>query len=308
MTFYDEEGYLRRLDASYISPRDRKARDSSTPFHNHEGHAMSSITHKQANAMQHAAHNEEYASSRKISQDVAAAEHAENVALGLKAGNFSFPLHRVERRVRELAAKYQLQVNPRARVKDLSAGEQQRVELIKVLYHDPQVLLLDEPTSLLTSGEAQKLFAVLREMAAEGKGIVFITHKMEEVFQVSDRITVLKLGKTMGTQVTSQTSREALSRLIFGEQEPLQLEREPVSSEQLSLQVKGLQALGPEGTPALKGISFDLRVGEILGIAGVAGNGQSELVEVITGLRRATGGQALLGGVDYTHCPSRKNF
>ncbi|HED03573.1 MAG TPA: ABC transporter ATP-binding protein [Candidatus Fraserbacteria bacterium] len=231
---------------------------------------------------------------------------AENVALGLKAGNFTFPLHRVERRVRELAEKYRLQVNPRARVKDLSAGEQQRVELIKVLYHDPQVLLLDEPTSLLTSGEAQQLFAVLREMAAEGKGIVFITHKMEEVFQVSDRITVLKLGKTMGTQATSQTSREALSRLIFGEQEPLQLEREPVSSEQLSLQVKGLQALGPEGTPALKGISFDLRAGEILGIAGVAGNGQSELVEVITGLRRATGGQVLLGGVDMTNRTSRK--
>ena len=119
--------------------------------------------------------------------------------VGLKAPAFSFGLAQVERRLDELVVRYGLQVDPRARVEDLSAGEQQRVEILKVLFHEPQVLLLDEPTSLLTPGEADQLFVVLRAMADEGKGIVFISHKMREVFAVSDRVTVLKLGKMQGT-------------------------------------------------------------------------------------------------------------
>lgn len=231
---------------------------------------------------------------------------AENVALGLEASNLSFPLRTVERRVRELSERYNLPVNPRARIEDLSAGEQQRVEIIKVLYHDPEVLILDEPTSLLTPEEAKHLFAVLRGMAEEGKGIVFITHKMEEVFQVSDRITVLKLGKAMGTFRRDEVTREELSRLIFGEHEPLHLEREPVRSEQIALKVEGLEALGPEGELALRGISFDVRAGEIFGVAGVAGNGQSELVEVITGLRPATAGYVYIYGREMTNRPPRE--
>jgi len=231
---------------------------------------------------------------------------AENVALGLKEFNFSFPLRRVEERVRELSTRYQLQVDPKARVEDLSAGEQQRVEIIKVLYHDPEVLILDEPTSLLTPEEAEHLFAVLRRMAEEGHGIVFITHKMKEVMKVSDRVTVLKLGKAMGTKKITETSEEELAQLMFGEHIPIHIEREPVKSDRLALEIKDLHALGPEGEPALKGVSFAVREGEILGIAGVAGNGQSELIEVITGLRKATQGQVIIFGKEMTNRSPRE--
>ncbi|MCR4404061.1 MAG: ABC transporter ATP-binding protein [Candidatus Acetothermia bacterium] len=231
---------------------------------------------------------------------------AENVALGLKAFGLSFPLRRVEQRLRELSERYQLQVDPRARIEDLSAGEQQRVEILKVLYHEPQVLILDEPTSLLTPEEAERLFEVLRGMAAEGHGIVFITHKMKEVFKVSDRVTVLKLGKAMGTKPISETSEEELSRLMFGEHIDIHIERKPVRSEKIALEVQNLEALGPEGEPALRGVSFAIREGEIFGIAGVAGNGQSELIEAVTGLRRVTGGRVIIFGRDMTNRSPRE--
>lgn len=231
---------------------------------------------------------------------------AENVALGLKEFGLSFSLRRVEERVRELSERYKLQVAPRARIEDLSAGEQQRVEIIKVLYHEPRVLILDEPTSLLTPEEAEHLFAVLRGMAAEGHGVVFITHKMKEVMHVSDRVTVLKLGRAMGTKQVSETTEEELSRLMFGEHVDIHIERKPVRSARIALEVQDLHALGPEGEPALKGVSFAIREGEILGIAGVAGNGQSELIETITGLRRVTQGRVIIFGEDMTNRSPRE--
>jgi len=231
---------------------------------------------------------------------------AENVALGLRESHLSLPLRRVEARIRELSERYRLRVDPRARVEDLSAGEQQRVEIIKVLYHEPEVLILDEPTSLLTPEEAEHLFAVLRGMAAEGHGVVFITHKMKEVFQVSDRVTVLKLGKKMGTKRITETDEAELTRLMFGEHVPIHIERRPVRSERLALEVQDLQALGPEGEPALRGVSFTVREGEIFGIAGVAGNGQSELIEVLTGLRRATHGRVIVFGKEMTNRSPRE--
>jgi ABC-type uncharacterized transport system ATPase subunit len=231
---------------------------------------------------------------------------AENVALGLAEFNLSYPIRQVERRVRELSERYGLWVDPKARIEDLSAGEQQRVEIIKVLYHDPDVIILDEPTSLLTPEEADHLFAVLRGMAAEGHGVLFITHKMKEVFKVSDRVTVLKLGKAMGTKRLSETDEEELSRLMFGEHVAIHIERKPVRSNKVALEVQDLHALGPEGEPALRGVSFALREGEILGIAGVAGNGQSELIEVLTGLRKATQGRVLVFGKDLTNRSPRE--
>ncbi len=230
----------------------------------------------------------------------------ENVMLGLKVSNFSFPKKQVERRLRELSERYHLQIDPNARVEDLSAGEQQRVEILKVLYHEPEVLLLDEPTALLTPEEADHLFVVLREMTNEGKGIVFITHKMREVMAVSDRVTVLKLGKTMGTTPIAETTEEELTRLTFGESVPAYLEREPVRSDEAALEVRDLYVLSPEGEPALKGVSFRLRKGEILGIAGVAGNGQSELIEVITGMRHASQGRVIVLGREMTNRAPRE--
>ncbi len=231
---------------------------------------------------------------------------AQNVALGLAAPNLSFPLRQVEERISELSQRYQLKVDPRSRIEDLSAGEQQRVEIIKVLYHEPEVLILDEPTSLLTPEEAEHLFAILRGMAEEGHGVVFISHKMKEVLKVSDRVTVLKLGKAMGTRKIAETDEEELTRLMFGEHIPIQIEREPVKGEQIALEVQDLHALGPEGEDAIKGVSFALRKGEILGIAGVAGNGQSELIEVITGLRKAEQGRVTILGKDMTNCSPRE--
>lgn len=225
----------------------------------------------------------------------------ENIALGLTQFNFSLPLHRIEKRIRRLSSHYQLEVDPRARVEDLSAGEQQRVEILKVLYHEPEVLILDEPTSLLTPEEAEHLFALLRRMAEDGHGIVFITHKMKEVMKISDRVTVLKLGRLMGTKKLSETDEDELIRMMFGQDTPAQIKKEPVRKGRVLLEVRDLHAVGPEGKAALNGVSFELCEGQILGVAGIAGNGQSELIEVITGLRKATKGQVIIFGKEMTN-------
>ena len=226
---------------------------------------------------------------------------AENVMVGLKSASFSFPIKAVEKKLAELAERYELKVDPRARVETLSAGEQQRAEILKVLYHEPEVLLLDEPTSLLTPGEADHLFDVLRAMTGEGKGIVFITHKMREVFAVSDRVTVLKLGKTHGTQPVSETNEEELTRRTFGEVVPDYMARPPVVSEDKAIQVIDLIPQTGEDQAGTPSINLEVRKGEILGIAGVAGNGQSELIECLTGLRPAKQGEIRILGRDMTH-------
>ena len=230
---------------------------------------------------------------------------AQNVMVGLNAPALSFGLAKVERRLDELVAHYGLKVDPRAHVEDLSAGEQQRVEILKVLFHEPQVLLLDEPTSLLTPGEADQLFVVLRAMADEGKGIVFISHKMREVFAVSDRVTVLKLGKMQGTCHISETDEDELTRRTFGETVPEYMERPAVSSDEPAIEVRDLIPKGLETKAPAAGMSFKLRRGEILGIAGVAGNGQTELIEAITGRVPATGGEVRILGEDLTGEPPR---
>jgi simple sugar transport system ATP-binding protein len=225
---------------------------------------------------------------------------AQNIALGLPGSDLSFPLPEVEAKVRELSARYHLSVDPLAKVENLSAGEQQRAEIIKVLYHNPQILILDEPTSLI-SADAERLFEALENMARQGYGILFITHKIEEALEVGDRVTVLRLGKSTGTRPTDQTDRSELVKLMFGEHTPVHLERQPVKSDTIVLEVKNLEALGADQEPALRGLSFSIRQGEILGFAGISGNGQSELAEVVTGMRKATGGRVIIGGKDYTN-------
>ncbi|MFQ5950845.1 MAG: ABC transporter ATP-binding protein [Candidatus Geothermarchaeales archaeon] len=225
---------------------------------------------------------------------------AENITLGISESDLSYPLSKVERRIRELLLKYGLKVNPRARVEDLSAGEQQRVEIVKTLYNEPYVLILDEPTSVLTPQEAEELFSIVRSMAADGRGIVYITHKLEEVMELSDRVSVLRLGKLVVTKSTSKTTREELVKMMIGDVAMEGIARARAKRGEVVLELRDLYVSGAEGSPAVDGISIQVRGGEILGIAGVAGNGQRELVEAVTGIRRVETGRILIFGVDMT--------
>lgn len=231
---------------------------------------------------------------------------AENVALGTDDPELSNPVSRVEKEIGDLSEEYGLDVDPSARVGDLSAGGQQRAEILKVLYHQPRVLILDEPTSLLTPLEAEHLFDVLRGMADEGFGIVFITHKMDEVMEVSDRVTVLKLGKTMGEKMISETNEEELTEMMLDEKIPIHLEREEFEERNDVLELKDVQVTGPRGNVQVDGVSLELAEGEILGIAGVSGNGQSEMIEAITGLRKIDSGSLIIQGEDMTNVPPRE--
>lgn len=234
---------------------------------------------------------------------------AENVALGLRGGGFLLRLKEVERRIVELSGRYGLKVDPKAKVWQLSIGEQQRVEIIKALYRDVDLLILDEPTSVLTPREAEDLFAVLRRMAASGKAVVFITHKLREVFAVSDRVSILRRGKMVGTLKTSETNVDELAKMMVGrEVSRLPPKTEPLKAGDVVLEVKNLRALNDKGLLALKDVSFTVYEGEVFGVAGVAGSGQKELVEVIAGLRRALTGQVLLRGRDITNLPPRRIF
>jgi len=226
---------------------------------------------------------------------------AENIALGLSSSKFLFPVREVEKGVAELSERYGLKIDSKAKIWQLSVGEQQRVEIIKALYRGAQVLILDEPTSVLTPSETRDLFKTLRRIAEEGRSIIFITHKLDEAMEISDRITVLRQGKVVATVRASETNKRELARMMVGREVLFRLEKKPVKRGEVVLEVKNLHALNDKGLPAIKGISFTVSQGEILGIAGVAGNGQRELVEVITGLRKATEGKVLILGQDRTN-------
>ncbi len=229
----------------------------------------------------------------------------ENIVLGLP-GNFFFPLERARKDIERMLEQYGLKVDIDAYVWQLSAGEKQRVEIAKALYRNARILILDEPTTMLTPAETEELFAALKHMAGEGRTIIFITHKLKEVIEVSDRVTVLRKGKVVGTARTSEVTISKLAEMMVGEQTLCETTLPPKEKGQVVLEVKELCALNDKGLPALKKISFSIREGEIFGIAGVAGNGQKELVEVITGLRKATSGQVLLDGKDVTNLPPRE--
>ena len=226
---------------------------------------------------------------------------AENIILGLSSSNFLFPAREVRERFKEFSERYGLAVDPDARIWQLSAGEQQRVEIIKALYRGADVLILDEPTTMLTPDEVGEFFATLRRMADEGRTVIFITHKLDEVMAISDRVTVLRRGRVVATRNTSDTDKQELTRMMVGREVLFHLEKKPVRKGEIVLEVEELHALNDKGLPALKGVSFAIRGGEILGIAGVAGNGQRELVEVITGLRKAVNGRVSILGEDVTN-------
>jgi ABC-type uncharacterized transport system ATPase subunit len=221
----------------------------------------------------------------------------ENMLLGLSRPRFRLRLQENERAVAELSARYSLQVDPRAKIWQLSVGEQQRVEILKMLYRGADVLIMDEPTAVLAPQEIEGLFAILRSMTARGKSIIFISHKLQEVMAIADRVTVLRRGRmTAANLLTAQTSAAELARLMVGREVLFHVEKQPVETGPIALEVDDLHAQNDRGLPALRGVSLQVRAGEIVGLAGVAGNGQRELAEVITGLRPSTQGHVRLNG------------
>lgn len=227
---------------------------------------------------------------------------AENVVLGLKSDKWPLvDLVSAEKKIVDLSSKYGLKVDPKIKIWQLSVGEQQRVEIMKALYRDVEILILDEPTSVLTPQESRQLFGFLKYMKKEGRSVIFITHKLNEVMEVSDRVTVLKNGKNVGTVNTSETTKSDLARMMIGREVLFECEKPQISTKDVMLDIRDLWAMGDNKQPALKGITLEVKRGAILGIAGVAGNGQRELVEVITGLRKASRGEVIMDGQDITN-------
>jgi len=225
---------------------------------------------------------------------------AENIILGLKGTPFRLKMNEVEARISKLAEQYHLPVDPRAYVWQLSVGEQQRVEILKLLYRGADVLILDEPTAVLTPQESAELGNTMRLMANEGKAIIFISHKLNEVMAFADRVTVLRAGRNVATVEIEETSKSDLARLMVGREVIFQVEKNEPDLGQVVLELTNVSADNDKGLPALNGASMNVRQGEILGIAGVAGNGQRELAEVVTGLRPLTGGRVFVLGKDMT--------
>jgi ABC-type uncharacterized transport system ATPase subunit len=226
---------------------------------------------------------------------------SENIVLGLRELPMVPRMDTVVRRIREISEQYRLQVDPGAYIWQLSVGEQQRVEILKLIYRGAEILILDEPTAVLTPQEAEDLNRVLKQMTSEGKSAVFITHKMEEVMAFSHRVLVLRGGRLMAGKETRDTNPQELARLMVGREVLFRLDRKPARPGETVLELKNVQAVDDRGLPALKQVSLAIAGGEILGVAGVAGNGQRELAEVVTGLRKTRGGQILIRGADHSN-------
>jgi general nucleoside transport system ATP-binding protein len=200
------------------------------------------------------------------------------------------------RRVRELSQQYGLAVDPTARIQNITVAQQQRVEILKALYRGADILILDEPTAVLTPQEAEELFAIIRSLKEQGKSIVFISHKLREVLEVGDRISVLRRGKLVETRARAGATEAGLARSMVGREVLLRVEKAPAKPGETLFQVQDVHALDDRGLPAVRGVSFDVHAGEILGIAGVDGNGQTELLEVLTGLRKSLQGTVSIAG------------
>ncbi|MCA1899566.1 MAG: ABC transporter ATP-binding protein [Chloroflexi bacterium] len=229
---------------------------------------------------------------------------AENVALGLPSSRgLLTDLDRVSKRIVELADIYGLRIDPSAYIWQLSVGQQQRVEIIKALYRGAALLILDEPTAVLTPQEVDELFVIMKQMVKDGHGLVFISHKLHEVVEISHRVSVLRDGRMIGTRPTSEVTKQDLANWMVGREVGFIPDRGQAQRGEPRLQVKNVFCGSDRGTPGLRGVSLEVCSGEILGIAGVSGNGQRELAETIAGLRKVTGGQVLLEGQDVTNLP-----
>jgi general nucleoside transport system ATP-binding protein len=231
---------------------------------------------------------------------------AENVMLGAEPHKGPFlNIGSASARVRELSKAYGLQVDPTALVEDLAVGTQQRVEIIKALYREADILILDEPTAVLTPAETDELLKVMRDLAAKGVAIIFITHKLREAMAVCDTISVLRAGKLMGTTTPQETDQAGLANMMVGRSVVLQVHKGAAHPGDVVLQVSGLHATDDRGHPAVRGLDLEVRAGEIVGVAGVEGNGQRELIEALVGMRAVKGGTITFNGADITRANPR---
>jgi general nucleoside transport system ATP-binding protein len=235
---------------------------------------------------------------------------ADNILLGEEtmANRFFLDRHEAHRRIVELGRRFGFEIDPEAKVGTLSVGWQQRVEILKALYRNARILVLDEPTAVLTPQETEEIFAVLRRLASEGHSIVFISHKLYEVLEIADRITVIRRGRVVGQRIPAETNEDDLAELMVGREVQLTVDRGESHPAGPVLRVSGLEVSDDRNHPMVKGVDFEVRAGEIFGIAGVAGNGQDELVESIVGMRKPTAGKVTLADEDVTgHSPRAMN-
>jgi simple sugar transport system ATP-binding protein len=233
---------------------------------------------------------------------------AENVVLGTEPVKDGVLLDEAaaERRVADMARTFNFAVEPGALVEDIGVGQQQRVEIMKALYRNADILILDEPTAVLTPQEASDLFEILRTLQREGISIVFITHKLKEILAIADRITVLRRGKTIETVPREGATEQSLARAMVGREVLLRVDKPPARTGEVLLSVQDLHVRDDRGIEKVRGISLEVRAGEIVGIAGVDGNGQTELIEALTGLRRAESGRIDVGGRELHHASPRE--
>ena len=231
---------------------------------------------------------------------------AENIILGAETGSAaSLDMEKAERDIRALSDELRLDINPRALIEDLSVGQQQRVELLKALYRNADLLILDEPTAVLTPQEVNEFFAILKRMKEQGKTIIIITHKLDEVLAISDDVTVMRDGKSVGNVRTADTGAADLARMIVGRDVLLRVEKTDAKPAGTVLEVNDLSVHGRHGL-AVNGVSFAVAAGEIVGVAGIEGNGQTELIEALAGLAAATGGRVAFEGRDVTNLDARR--
>lgn len=231
---------------------------------------------------------------------------AENIVLGSepKKGT-SLDLEKAIKDVEELSKKYELKVDPRAKISDISVGMQQRVEILKTLYRGADILILDEPTAVLTPQEIEELGVIMKSLVSQGKTIILITHKLKEVMAMSDRVTIIRRGRVIDTLDTEGTNIDELAEKMVGRKVSLMVEKSEKEASTPVLEVKGLKALDTRGLESVKGVDFQVKGGEILGIAGVDGNGQTQLLQAITGLQKPTAGEVLLNGKEITSLPPK---
>ncbi len=232
----------------------------------------------------------------------------ENVMLGVESVKNGIFLDRAAaaHRIRQISEQYGLEVDPDAYIRALPVGVQQRVEIIKLLYREADILILDEPTAVLTPQEVEDLFEVIRSLVSQGKSVIFITHKLKEVLTIADRITVLRNGRVVGTTTPAEADEQQLAALMVGRQVILHVDKGPARTGETVLEVENLEVLDDRGNLAVRGVSFQVRAGEVLGVAGVQGNGQTELVQALTGLRPVVTGQVRILDADVTGSPPRR--
>jgi general nucleoside transport system ATP-binding protein len=231
---------------------------------------------------------------------------AENIVLGIEPQKgLLLDESGAEQRVRELSQQFGLAVDPGALISDITVGQEQRVEILKALYRGADLLILDEPTAVLTPQEAAELFEIIKSLQSDGKSIIFISHKLNEVLEIADRITVLRRGKTIETMPREGATEASLAKAMVGREVLLRVEKEPAQAGETLLEVRDLHVRDDRGIEKVRGVSFDVRAGEIVGIAGVDGNGQTELIDAVTGLQRIESGTVTIAGKGLTHATPR---